>query len=335
MTLVIIILGALFGIALQYANLNKYDVISGNATTENFTVSKTIALAIGVGIILLNLEILFGGASYHIKPFVVGGVILGGLIFGTGMAILGYCPGTLAISLGQGSVDALIGIVGGIFGGVVFTIILPSINGILGPNLGKIALSTAMDNNAIFVISFIVIGLLFILAGFLINKLDKISDYKWMVSGVAIAVLNTIVFSSKVTNRPIGASTSFPYVGDFIFGLTNNAYFQKIETPGNWELFFLIGSFISAVVYSLIRNDFKITLLHSNWVKYKGESKSKRIIWAFIGGFILVFGARMAGGCTSGHIISGGMQLSASSLVFAVFVFMGFLGTGKIFYRKH
>jgi hypothetical protein len=41
----------------------------------------------------------------------------------------------------------------------------------------------------------------------------------------------------------------------------------------------------------------------------------------------------MAGGCTSGHILSGGMQLSVSSLVFAVFVFAGLLLTGKYFYR--
>jgi hypothetical protein len=42
----------------------------------------------------------------------------------------------------------------------------------------------------------------------------------------------------------------------------------------------------------------------------------------------------MAGGCTSGHILSGGMQLSLSSLIFAVFVFTGLLITGKLFYSK-
>jgi len=47
----------------------------------------------------------------------------------------------------------------------------------------------------------------------------------------------------------------------------------------------------------------------------------------------LIFGARMAGGCTSGHVLSGGMQLAVSSLVFAAFVFGGLLLTGKYFYR--
>ena len=48
---------------------------------------------------------------------------------------------------------------------------------------------------------------------------------------------------------------------------------------------------------------------------------------------ISIIGARMAGGCTSGHILSGGMQLAVSSLVFAAFVFSGLLLTGKYFYK--
>ncbi|MGB0431458.1 MAG: YeeE/YedE thiosulfate transporter family protein, partial [Bacteroidia bacterium] len=65
-----------------------------------------------------------------------------------------------------------------------------------------------------------------------------------------------------------------------------------------------------------------------------GNNKRQRIIWAFLGGFVLIFGARMAGGCTSGHILSGGMQMAISSMVFAVFTFAGLLLTGRIFYGK-
>ena len=93
-----LIFGFLFGAILQFANLNKYNVISGLAVRKDFAVAKAIAVAIGIGAILLNFEIAFGLASYHVKPFIFGGIILGGLIFGAGMAILGYCPGTLAIS---------------------------------------------------------------------------------------------------------------------------------------------------------------------------------------------------------------------------------------------
>jgi len=98
----ILVFGFLFDAILQYASLNKYNVISGLATLNDFAVVKTIAIAIGLGVIFLSIEVGLGFATYQIKPFMLGGIILGGLIFGTGMAILGYCPGTLAISVGEG-----------------------------------------------------------------------------------------------------------------------------------------------------------------------------------------------------------------------------------------
>jgi uncharacterized membrane protein YedE/YeeE len=335
MNLQILIFGFLFGALLNYARLNRYNVISGMATLENLTVAKAIAIAIGVGAILLNIEISMGLASFHVKPFILGGIVLGGLIFGTGMAILGYCPGTLAVSLGEGSLDALIGIIGGLLGGIAYTLLLPYISGILGPDLGKISLETITGGfGFLFFILLFMIGAIFIFASFFLHKKEGANDNKWMYAGIGLAVLNAIVFLTATTNRPIGASTTFPYLGDLLSGVTKNEYFEKITTPGSWELLFLTGSFLAGLVFSLIRKDFTLTLIHSGWEKYKGSEAGKRILWSFIGGFILIFGARMAGGCTSGHIISVGMQLAVSSLVFAVFVFAGLLITGKLFYKK-
>jgi uncharacterized membrane protein YedE/YeeE len=334
MTFIIILLGFLFGAILQYASLNKFNVISGLALRENFAVPKAIALSIGIGVILLSVEIALGMASYHVKPFILGGLLIGGLLFGAGMALLGYCPGTLAISFGEGSVDALIGIIGGLFGGLFYTIVLPYIKPVLGPDFGAISLNSLLGTNTIFFVVTIITGVVFSIAAFVLHKKDKNQSKKWIPAGIALAILNLIVFSSAVTNRPIGASTTFPYVADLLTGFTNNDYYKAIQTPGNWELIFLTGAFIAGVVISLIRKDFKLILIHDNWRKYKGDSKTKRIIWSFVGGFILLFGARMAGGCTSGHILSGGMQFAFSSLFFSVFVFAGLLITGKLFYKQ-
>jgi len=334
MTITILIFGFLFGAILQYASLNKYNVISGLATLDNFAVAKAIAVAIGIGAILLTFEIELGLASYHVKPLMLGGVIIGGLLFGVGMAILGYCPRTLAISLGEGSVDALVGIIGALVGGFIYTLILPSISGILGPNLGNISLHSLMGTGTVFYIVTFILAVIFIAVSFWLHKIDKVKDLKWLYSGIALAILNPIIFLAATFNRPIGASTAFPYVADLLTGLTQNDYFTKIETPGNWELIFLAGAFLAGLIISLIKKDFKITLIHNNWEKFKGSSINKRIIWAFVGGFILIIGARMAGGCTSGHILSGGMQIAISSLLFAVFTFVGLLVTGKFFYKK-
>lgn len=335
MNIIIIVLGFLFGAALQYAKLNRYNVISGMATLENYAVAKAIATAIGVGVIIIAIEIGFGFASYHIKPILLGGIAIGGVIFGVGMAILGYCPGTLPVSLGEGSVDALVGIIGGLVGGFVYTVILPSIQNILGPDLGTVSLFTLLgDHKIIFYALDFILGAAFIAIAFWLNKLENAPDLKWLYSGIGLALLNAVVFLTVGTNRIIGASTAYPYIADLAAGSTQNSYFTKIQAPGQWEVLFLTGAFLSGLVISLFRKEFKITLIHSNWEKYKGNSVSKRLIWSFFGGFILIIGARMAGGCTSGHVLSGGMQLAASSLLFAVFVFGGLLITGKYFYKS-
>jgi uncharacterized membrane protein YedE/YeeE len=334
MIITILVLGFLFGAILQYADLNKFNVISGLALRENFAVPKAIALSIGIGMIFLSIEIAMGMASYHVKPFVLGGLLIGGLLFGAGMAFLGYCPGTLAVSFGEGSLDALVGIIGGLFGGLFYTMVLPYIKPVLGPDLGAISLNSVMGTNTLFFVVTIIAGAVFSYAAFYLHKKDKDQSRKWILAGIALAVLNLIVFSAAVTNRPIGASTTFPYVADLLSGYTDNDYFKAIQTPGNWELIFLTGAFLAGLIISRIRKDFKLILIHDNWKKHKGNSGSERIIWSFIGGFILLFGARMAGGCTSGHILSGGMQFAFSSLFFSVFVFAGILITGKYFYKS-
>lgn len=330
-----LLLGFLFGVILQSARLNRFDTISGMAILENFKVAKAIALAIGVGIILLNFEIGLGLASYHVKPLLLGGIVLGGLIFGTGMAILGYCPGTVMVSAGEGSLDAMVGILGGLAGGWVYTLVLPDLGSLLGPNLGTYSLHSAFGADPFLFYSLMVpFGLVFVAIAFIVHRLEKSTDRTWIFAGIAIAVLNSIVFATAVADRPIGASTFFPYVADNILGFTDNAYYAQITKVGSWEVLFMAGSFLSGIVISLVRKEFKIRMIHNNWQKYKGNNFGKRAAWAFFGGFILIFGARMAGGCTSGHIISGGMQLAASSLLFGLFVFTGLLLTGKFFYTK-
>ncbi len=331
----ILFLGLLFGFAIVYAKLNRFDTISGMATLEDLTVAKAMSFAIGLGIILLAFEIGSGVAIYHVKPFVFGGVVLGGILFGAGMAILGYCPGTLAISVGEGSVDAMIGLIGGLSGGLVYTIVFPSIKPLIGPNFGKISVESLIGNHGVlFYIVAILIGLALMGIAFYLDKIDGKGDKKWLYSGIMLGILNPVIFLKAVQNRPIGASTAFPYLADKIAGLTGNSYFLKIQKPGHWEVVFLSGALVAAFLISLIKKEFKFRLIHSRWESYKGNSKGKRIVYSFIGGFILIFGARMAGGCTSGHILSGGMQLAISSIVFGVFVFASLLLTGKLFYRK-
>ena len=102
---------------------------------------------------------------------------------------LGYCPGTMAISLGEGSLDALIGIVGGLTGGLVYTLWLPSFKSILGPNLGSISLNSLLGaNQMLFFLVLFIIGGLFIGVSFWLHKMDRAKDFKWLISGIGLAI---------------------------------------------------------------------------------------------------------------------------------------------------
>lgn len=330
-----LIFGFLFGSILQYSKLNRYNTISGMAMLKDLTMAKAIATAIGLGIILINIEISLGFASYHIKPLLLGGIIIGGLVFGTGMAILGYCPGTIPVSMGEGSLDAVSGFAGALAGGIIYTLIVPSIKGILGPDLGQISLASGLKApSAGFLIPAILAGIIIIFIAFQLNRIERSKSFNWLYSGIGLAILTALIFNHSIFDRVLGASTFYPYFGDMIAGLKDNAYFQSSIGSGKWEMMFLAGAFLSGLILSFIRKDFRLTLIHDNWRKYKNNSDGSRLFWSFAGGLLLIIGARMAGGCTSGHIISGGMQLALSSWLFAIFVFAAFLITGRLFYNK-
>lgn len=324
--------GFIFGGILQYARLNRFDTIAGMAVLKDFTIAKTISFAIGLGLLLMQAEIYFGWADYHIKPLILTGVVVGGLLFGIGMAILGYCPGTVAVSLGQGNLDALAGIVGGLCGSLIFAVAYPHITTYFGPDLGSLSLRSLLPGDTLFWTATIAAAILFMGIALLLQRLQH-RGWRWLQAAVGLTLLNVLLNSSSVAGHPMGASTAFPFAAMSLTGLGAESYWHKIAGPGAWELWFLAGAFLAGLVFSVLQRNFRITSTPDLWVKYYGANPGKRYFWAFIGGFLLLFGARMAGGCTSGHIISGGMQFAFSSMLFAITVFAAFLTTGRIFYR--
>lgn len=337
--LIVIAIGIVFGLLISYAGLNKYNTIAGLSVLKDFTVAKTIMLVLGIGSVLFTIELMTGNAVFHVKPLFLIGTALGGVLFGIGMSILGYCPGTLPISLGQGSLDAFWGIAGGIAGGVLYTILYPVILPVLGDDLGAITLFTLLGNQItpLYIAIVLSISLAMITGAFLLHRLDVKAGNasgRWIITGTGLALLNTILFYQFGQNRPLGASSSYPYLGDTILGFTDNDYYPTTVNSGTWQVWFLLGAMIAGFIYAVYTKQFKLRVVQDRWIQYKGQSVVKRIIWSFVGGVILIFGARMADGCTSGHIISGGMQVAMSSYLFAVFTFVGFLSTGYLFYTR-
>ena len=118
--------GIVFGFLLHKGGVTKYDVIVGQLLLEDFTVVKIMLSAVIAGMIGVHLLKSFGLAQLHPKPGSVGTTVIGGLIFGAGFGILGYCPGTVAAAVGNGYLDALAGGVPGILvGAAIFAAIYP------------------------------------------------------------------------------------------------------------------------------------------------------------------------------------------------------------------
>lgn len=112
--------GLVFGFLLQKGGLTEYDVILGQLLLTDFTVVKVMLSAILVGMIGVFVMRWMGLVRLQIKPGSIGSTVLGGIIFGVGFAILGYCPGTAAAAFGAGAVDALVGMVGIVIGAGIF-----------------------------------------------------------------------------------------------------------------------------------------------------------------------------------------------------------------------
>ena len=121
-----LILGIVFGFLLQKGGATNYDVILGQLLLTDFTVVKIMLTAVLVGMIGIYAMKNLGWVSLSVKPGSWGMSGVGGLIFGLGFALLGYCPGTIAGAIGNGYLDALVGGLAGIWiGSGLFAAVYP------------------------------------------------------------------------------------------------------------------------------------------------------------------------------------------------------------------
>ncbi len=114
--LLALVAGLAFGFLLQKGGAAKFNVLIGQLLLQDWTVAKIMLSAIIVG--MLGIYPLHQAAkvNLHLKPTRLGPNIIGGLVFGAGFALMGYCPGTAAAALGQGNWDALFGMFGLVVG---------------------------------------------------------------------------------------------------------------------------------------------------------------------------------------------------------------------------
>jgi uncharacterized membrane protein YedE/YeeE len=156
-----LVTGLVFGFLLQRGRVTRYRVILGQFLWVDHTVLRTMLTAVVVGSAGVYAMYQLGDLSLHVKGAAVLANVLGGLIFGVGMVVLGYCPGTAVGALGDGSRHASFGVLGMLAGAAVYAEVHPLLKGNLLAvcDLGKITLPEATGLSPwIFIVALIVLA---------------------------------------------------------------------------------------------------------------------------------------------------------------------------------
>ena len=154
-----LVTGVIFGFLLQKARVIRYDRQLGALLLEDMTIVKFMFTTILVAMVGVYLLKDLGMVKLAIKPTVLGANVIGGLVFGAGWALFGYCPGTSLGALGEGRWDAVWGILGMLTGAAVFAEAYPAMKGsvLKWGVYGKITIPEALGINHWIVIGVIVV----------------------------------------------------------------------------------------------------------------------------------------------------------------------------------
>ena len=154
-----------------------------------------------------------------------------------------------------------------------------------------------------------------------------LKEWSPYIVGILIGLLNLV--SLLISKKAIGTSTSFMKLGGMIYGVfdkegfENNEYYRMKKLGLDWGIMLITGIVIGSLISASLSGDFNLTALPNMWKSQISTSIPIRFFISLIGGMFLGLGARWAGGCTSGHGISGTSMLSVTSWVATISFFIG------------
>ena len=157
------------------------------------------------------------------------------------------------------------------------------------------------------------------------------------VVGIGIGVLSWISF--VLSDRPLACSASFAKTSVMIERLLRGKkveqkpYYQKFSPTIDWQWMLVVGVIIGAFISAKLSGQFQFDWVPAQWKIMAGDSYFVRWLAALSGGVLMGIGARWAGGCTSGHGISGTLQLAVSGWLAAVSFFVGGIVTAMVIFR--
>jgi uncharacterized protein len=164
-------------------------------------------------------------------------------------------------------------------------------------------------------------------------------DWTPYLTGAAIGALSWLVFA--VANAPLGITTALTEIAGGaavqVLGAEqagHNAYLAKHPLALDYGVLFLAGVFLGGLASSLASGGFRVEAVPDEWRRRFGGSAIKRFAAAFVGGVIVMYGARLANGCTSGNALSGGLQLTVAGWTFIAVMFPSAIVAAMLIYRS-
>jgi uncharacterized membrane protein YedE/YeeE len=171
------------------------------------------------------------------------------------------------------------------------------------------------------------------------NWLRK-DEWPWWQAGLLLGLLSMATFYTA--DYYLSTSTTFSRVAGMLLGLVApehvaaNAYWQKVKPLVDWQFMLVIGIPIGAYLAARLSQGIVhfSAQLPDLWVSRFGASRGQRWAVGTLGGILVGFGARLADGCTSGHALSGGLQLAVSSWLFLAAMMLSGVVTAALVFRR-
>ncbi len=145
--------------------------------------------------------------------------------------------------------------------------------------------------------------------------------------GALIGLLSMATF--YFSDKPLGVSTAYARLAGMVSRLFSKSHTDSLKlyqdkTPKvEWEVMLVFGTVIGALLAASSGGELTGEWVPAMWADRFGDGLGLRLAIAFVGGIVMAFGARLAGGCTSGHGISGTLQLSVGSWIALACFFVG------------
>lgn len=157
------------------------------------------------------------------------------------------------------------------------------------------------------------------------------------VVGALIGLLSMATF--YFSNKPLSVSTAYARLAGLVGNLfsrshTENLKFYQDKRPKiEWGVMLVIGMLLGAFIAAATGGEITAAWVPALWESRFGPEVAPRLGMALVGGAIMAYGARLADGCTSGHGISGALQLSVSSWIALACFFAAAVATAHLMYR--